>query len=742
MRLKGNQRLNLIPAALLCGAFGIALFIVPRYDSHEIEGLRETALTLRQVIQQGQENAFSPKRLRVELSDKRYATLGRFIAESHRRGFIGEEQKEELRGKFVFEGQRYPVKLRLKGDWTDHLGTHISLRIALRGKERFDGLREWNLQSPGSRKFLNEWLLMRALEQEDVLVPRHEYVSVRLQDRPEMPYLLIEHFSKELIERQKRREGLILHMREGNYFEYKRAGRSEGRTRESDSEIAAYSQGRIDRTPALSRQFAAGNALLEKLRSREVPPSQVLDVDRLARLIAIYDVFGAGHGFLWFNMRFYFDPLRGLLEPIAYDGNAGRIYSEDAPPKHYSLVNHILRDPVILKAYHRELSRISDPEYLTAFLDAERAAIEMRHDFLRGDPSYNGKPDQLRSMLLHNAAWLRENGISIPHPDRQIAAPRTPKNSFPLPKDWAWKTEKGRRWLVATPGTVRIEEDWLLPPDVGLRLPPGTRLRVADGQVIAVRGPVDFRGTLENPILLEASESKWGGLVVLEASDTSTLEHVQFSGVAPNQNAKGPERDGWFQTGGITFAYSDVQGHHIRFIDFQTEDALNVFAAEVSLSDLVFKDVVSDAFDGDFIRGSLADIRIDGAAGDGLDFSGSDLEIRRVHASRVKDKAMSVGEASLIRVNELEVLGGGFGIVAKDGSEVHAENISVRDTRIGLATYTKKSAYGAAKMTVQGYTMAGSSFGHLAQTGSTLVLDGRRLPVRDFDSADLYAGSK
>jgi hypothetical protein len=213
---------------------------------------------------------------------------------------------------------------------------------------------------------------------------------------------------------------------------------------------------------------------------------------------------------------------------------------------------------------------------------------------------------------------------------------------------------------------------------------------------------------------------------------------VVFSKVRPREGQKGPRRDGWFQTGGITFAYSDLHGRHVRFERFETEDALNVFTADVQLSDLSFEQVASDAFDGDFITGRLENISLSRIGGDGLDFSGSHLVIRGVDADDIGDKAVSVGEASQVRVAQLRTNHSRFALVAKDGSRVEAEGIESNDTWVAIAAYTKKSEFGGARIHVRDLDVKGQGFASLVQEGSEATVDGQALPILRFDAGDLY----
>jgi hypothetical protein len=227
--------------------------------------------------------------------------------------------------------------------------------------------------------------------------------------------------------------------------------------------------------------------------------------------------------------------------------------------------------------------------------------------------------------------------------------------------------------------------------------------------------------------------------VVIGGNRASEIEHVRFRGVSPSAGARGPRRAGWIQTGGVTFVDSELRIRDTEFEDFDTEDALNVVRGNISLSKVRFAHTASDAFDGDFVDGSIVGIDLEDIGGDGVDVSGSTIALSDVRARGVRDKAVSIGERSHVTVERLTATDGAFALVAKDDSEVTATDVKTEDIWIALAAYTKKPEFGPARIEVNGLTVEGRSFPFLVQTGSRATLDGRRLPTRSFDSEDLYA---
>ena len=144
-----------------------------------------------------------------------------------------------------------------------------------------------------------------------------------------------------------------------------------------------------------------------------------------------------------------------------------------------------------------------------------------------------------------------------------------------------------------------------------------------------------------------------------------------------------------------------VDGLYIS--DNVSEDALNIVNSDVDISHLSIKEALSDAFDCDYCTGKIYDSEFANigkrSGGDGLDVSGSDLDVSGINFSDIRDKAVSVGEESLMRLKDIEFARVNFGLVAKDASAVEAESITAKDvSHYALMSYTKKPLFGSATL--------------------------------------------
>ena len=76
-------------------------------------------------------------------------------------------------------GNSLDAKMRLKGDWTDHLeGDKWSYRIHMTGDGQVAGMRRFSIQDPSTRNYMNEWAFHQHLMNVGVLTTRYQFVNV------------------------------------------------------------------------------------------------------------------------------------------------------------------------------------------------------------------------------------------------------------------------------------------------------------------------------------------------------------------------------------------------------------------------------------------------------------------------------------------------------------------------------------------------------------------------------------
>ena len=126
-------------------------------------------------------------------------------------------------------------------------------------------------------------------------------------------------------------------------------------------------------------------------------------------------------------------------------------------------------------------------------------------------------------------------------------------------------------------------------------------------------------------------------------------------------------------------------------------------------------------------------------AGDGVDFSGSSVTVEKSIFYNIEDKAISVGEASNVKISDSNVNIANFGVVAKDRSNVHCINTLIKNTRIaGVSCYQKKTSFGPGNAVLTNVSFEDLNKTFLIQSGSSATADGISIKSEEFLTSSLY----
>ena len=415
------------------------------------------------------ESPFQPATVRLEFSekarkklrDKRDAALRLGLLESSDEDWVSAglhvpEQPEPLR-----------VEVRLKGDWLDHLeGEKWSYRVKLK-EGSWRGMTVFSLQTPEARYFLHEWLLHRFFRSIDLLTTRYDFVELHIDGDTQGVYAYEEHFAKQLVESQQRREGPILRFDETGFWQaYKRQLRLNGRTddlieqperRVENAAIRPFGEKKIFENPTLQAQYTEAEQLLLAHQSGSRPVADLFDLDRLAKFYAAADLFRAYHGISWHNQRFYFNPVTKRLEPIGFDGFGGPpegLYSFLGEETSEELHGSFFADTAFVARYHRYLYRFTERKFLIAFFETLGGEWQSRLEFIRRE--FSGYDFSVEK-FIEQAQYIRAK--ILPAGDRAVLATRNEfgrlelQNRHTLPLQiTGFGNESGR--LFPAPGSI------------------------------------------------------------------------------------------------------------------------------------------------------------------------------------------------------------------------------------------------------------------------------------------------
>jgi len=281
---------------------------------------------------------------------------------------------------------------------------------------------------------------------------------------------------------------------------------------------------------------------------------------------------------------------------------------------------------------------------------------------------------------------------------------------------------KDGKWIVDKP--IIVEGD--------LHISPGTNLQFSKDAYIIVKGALTAIGGVDNPITLKAISDSWKGIYVLNSSKKSHMKNINIS------NISALEDELLKLTGGITFYKSNVDFDNIRINDVKAEDAINIVESSFSLNSVFINNTVSDGLDSDFSKGDIMDSEFSHIGGDALDFSGSNVSIRRTQATNVKDKAVSAGEKSILNIKDSNFDTIGVGVASKDGSSVTITDTKISNYKLYAAmSYLKKDFYDMPSINLNNCLVSEGN-AYIRQKGTSMIVDNHNIPESEVSVKKLY----
>ena len=89
------------------------------------------------------------------------------------------------------------------------------------------------------------------------------------------------------------------------------------------------------------------------------------------------------------------------------------------------------------------------------------------------------------------------------------------------------------------------------------------------------------------------------------------------------------------------------------------------------MNNSIFKNTFADAFDGDFVTGEINECSFIKCGNDGIDVSGSIIELNNIFMDGLFDKGISIGENSKASLNNIEIENTEIAILLSDALSAH-----------------------------------------------------------------------
>ena len=224
-------------------------------------------------------------------------------------------------GEIIHNKEKYPIKLRVKGDRIIHYQdkNSTSYKVDLRGPKRIWGLEEFALQKPITRNYVYEHMFHKLLEFNNLISLKYFFINLKLNDTDQGVYAVEEGFSKELIERNKRRNGPI--------FGIDEVISDTGGIIYPNVLFDLYSKKYwLDNYPELTEKALSK---LNNFKKKNVKLDEVFDLEKWATYFAIIDISNGTHGAISKSVKLHYNTVTSKFEPIGFDAQINPEHNTD-----------------------------------------------------------------------------------------------------------------------------------------------------------------------------------------------------------------------------------------------------------------------------------------------------------------------------------------------------------------------------------------------------------------------------
>lgn len=236
-------------------------------------------------------------------------------------GLIRPQDKKYVDATIINKNDSIPVRLRLKGDWPDHLNEEQwSFRLKSKQPIFKDSIRVFSIQRPETRFGLFELFMHQWARHEGILNTPYsiEYLNVNGVSN----YYAIEgHFNNDLLKQQNRPIGPIFKLDEETVwskFGMENKVNFQNIPFYKAAKIEVFQKGYFIRSNKVERLalLNTGYRKFRRLKLFDKNLAQIIDIDHAAKLHAMLNIMIGEHALNWHNQRWYYNPSSDRLEQV------------------------------------------------------------------------------------------------------------------------------------------------------------------------------------------------------------------------------------------------------------------------------------------------------------------------------------------------------------------------------------------------------------------------------------------
>ena len=683
-------------------------------------------------------NSNSIKSLRINIPNSRRYTKNQLeILTSANKNILPMLRKKHTAEVFInykFGSCKYKGKVWQNGDGKDHIklsgGKVISsLNVKLTNGNLHNSVK-FKLLIPETRNHLNEILGSIILKKHNFIVPETFEIETSINGVSSL-MIFQEDSQKELLERNNRREGPIF---EGDESLLWSSNIGEELLLLDAPNLARL----INYKSSLKGENTLNIFLNSYLRLQDYylsssyfvnpSPSSNLYKDYIFLMLSM----NGEHGLIKTNQKHYFNLLSKNFEPIYYDGDFN--LNSDLKHKPKKLISNFSN-----KYSYPYLDKLKDESFLNEIENIFESKVKIydsrKKKFFRNSIStIKANQKLLQSVIYSNEKFQEDSNINKNFSEYRSTF--IEKNRFFKPNlffitsykingnevsfldhfskeikvslsDFSKIISRKRykdKSFILLPTKNSISKKYTLLktsiPLIGMDIfhhPENIPLIDFKNKIITLNNVLNNYPTLINGGYLNNWKVKYLG-----------LDDIEFK--RKNEELTAERVDSYGYTGCLNFLNTKFNMTDIIATNGKCEDSINIINSSGNINNLIIRDAYKDGFDADFSNLKILNSYVNGAGNDCIDISSGNYEIKNIITSNCSDKSISVGEKSILIIDNLYAEKSNIAVAVKDSSKVDLKNAKIFSSKFCLSAYKKKQEFGGAFIKVSKMECKGEIF--------------------------------
>ncbi len=153
-------------------------------------------------------------------------------------------------------------------------------------------------------------------------------------------------------------------------------------------------------------------------------------------------------------------------------------------------------------------------------------------------------------------------------------------------------------------------------------------------------------------------------------------------------------------TGCLVFYKSNFENTNLKVQNSNCEDSLNLVGSNGNIGKIEIINSFSDGLDIDFSNLVIQNTIIRNSKNDCVDVSGGTYTFKNIDANSCGDKGLSVGEKTILKLDNMNIVNSNIGVASKDGSVSSINEIKIKNVNICFSAYNKKQEFSGGQIKI------------------------------------------